>query len=925
MNTTGPHAPSPCTRAAKPSTYPPAWRPRRISAASAAKATTRRAIRGARLTGGGAAGLRRRPGAGGPRCARGTRRSRRGSGGTPASRRTGPGRARTPCAGRGRRTTPSRRCSTRRAPDAPPRARPPCARHRACAPRPGPRARAPAPGPSPCESACATSRRGADPITAPPPPRCPPPPTARAGAEIQEPDARPPARAEAPQVRRSHRPPRSGPRTAHRDRPRGARRLALRRRASRHRAHDRAHALPGDARPRPGGAQPPRRRAGRRARRRHRLRGRHAALRGLQPGRRGCARTAGRAVLPEHGAHRALRQGAARGDRRDPRSPGGPGQLRARARLGALLRRRPRASRVRLGVERPRDDAAGGAGLHRAPLRTRQHVPRAGGRRHARRHSARARTRLPARRARRALAAGPCAPARDRPRPAPAHRPRAGLPRATHRRAARAARRAGALAGGRDRGCRSRCAPLPGAPRGPPARRGRGGVAACARRADPDGGAARLMRRAGALVVLLAGGPLAVAADAPVPLGPCGPIARAYDALEVPTAQLHHLGGTPLARLGLLAFHQGQPAPVPFQVDERRGRKLALPGGPEPTADDKPGVLDADDLLVFMACDAGEQASGAELARALEEAGAGAVWRELRIEDPVDHARGFVYLVSAEHPPATGRRYVAYVPAGDLVESARYRIGLVNALPTYFVLATGATLGPNLIDGLRLRAEATLRADLAHWTLDEQHGRHQLIAWKAGPVRVVRRSRHQVVLGLGIHLTAGIAHTYFYPQHVYGPGSLKLPFSPGILFRDISAYGGGDGRDLRGSRYFAPGAPPDGFAVDGHMDERERAFASSGEWFVLAHGTDALLFVTRMSENLRRGVTLSLVYRDDAARPSPPEDSPGTVPLVGYRGRGIEKLPGGRYQFALHIYTLSGYRRGDERRLLAQLDAPLTR
>src|SRR5205807_2293104 len=83
--------------------------------------------------------------------------------------------------------------------------------------------------------------------------------------------------------------------------------------------------------------------------------------------------------------------------------------------------------------------------------------------------------------------------------------------------------------------------------------------------------------------------------------------------------------------------------------------------------------------------------------------------------------------------------------------------------------------------------------------------------------------------------------------------------------------------------------------------------------FVLAHGTDALLFVTRMSENLRRGVTLSLVYRDDAARPNPPEDSPGTVPLVGYRGRGIEKLPGGRYQFALHIYTLPGYRRGEER------------
>jgi hypothetical protein len=432
------------------------------------------------------------------------------------------------------------------------------------------------------------------------------------------------------------------------------------------------------------------------------------------------------------------------------------------------------------------------------------------------------------------------------------------------------------------------------------------------------------MRRGAALALLLALGGSAAAEGALAPLGPCGPLARTHDALEVPGVQVHRLGGTPLARLGLLAFRDGRPTPIPFQVDERRGRKLALPGGPEPTADDKPGVLDADDLLVFMACDAGERASTAQLEQALAGAGAPVAWRELAIEDPLDHARGFVYVVAAEHPPATERRYVAYVPDGDLVSAARYRIGLVNSLPTYFAIATGPTLGPNLIDGLRLRAEATLRADLAHWKLDEQQGHHELIAWKVGPVRVVRRSRHQVVLGLGIRLTAGIAHTYFYPQHVFGPGSLKLPFSPGVLFRDINAYGGVDGRDLRGWRYFAPGVPAGGFEVDGHMDDAERAFAGSGEWFVLAHGNEALLFVTRMSENLRRVITLGLVYRDDASRPNPPEDSPGTVPLAGYSGRGIEKLPGGRYEFALRIFVLPGYRPGDERRILAQLDTPLT-
>jgi hypothetical protein len=425
---------------------------------------------------------------------------------------------------------------------------------------------------------------------------------------------------------------------------------------------------------------------------------------------------------------------------------------------------------------------------------------------------------------------------------------------------------------------------------------------------------------AGAVAVARAATPDAV----PAPLGACGPIGRRYEAVEVAGAELHRLGGTPLARVGVIAFRDGRRRPIPFQVDEKRGRKLALDGGPEANADDKPGVLDAEDVLVFMACDAGEQRPPAEVDAALAGTGAGS-WRELRLEDPLTHARAWVYVVAADRPRARATRYVAYDAAGDLVTAARYRIGMVQALPTYFALVSGAAVGPNLIDGLRLRAEASMRADLAHWVLNERQGRHDLIAWRAGPVRVVRRSRHQVVIGLGIHLTAGLAHTYFYPQHVYGPGSLKLPFSPGILFRDITAYGGVDGRDLRGWRYHAPGTPPGGLHVDGHMDDVESRFTSSGEWFVLAHGDEAILFVTRMSENLRRGVPISLLYRDDAARPNPPEDVPGTVPLVGYRARDIEKLPGGRYTFALHIFTLVPYRTGDERAVIAQLDAPVTR
>jgi hypothetical protein len=450
-------------------------------------------------------------------------------------------------------------------------------------------------------------------------------------------------------------------------------------------------------------------------------------------------------------------------------------------------------------------------------------------------------------------------------------------------------------------------------------------MAARARGSDAHGGAARVSRAAlGLLLALFLAFPNAAAADEPSPLETCGPLERKNEAVELPIIQLRRLGGTKLGTVGVITFRSDRAEPIPFQIEERRGRKTAMPGGPEPTEDDRPGELDPDDLLVFMACDAGERRDATAVEKALAENAPIAAWREIQVTDPLDHRVGYVYLAVADRPPVTTRRYVAYEPRGDLVNSARYRIGLVNALPTYFSLIMNGVPGPNLLDGLRLRAEATLRADLAHWTLSERQGSHELIAWRDGPVRVIRRSRHQVAIGLGIKITAGIAHTYFYPRHVVGPGSLKLPFSPGILFRDITAFGGADVRDLRGWRYYAPGVPPKGFLVDGHMDDAESAFQGSGDWFALARGEQALLFVTRMSENLARAIPLRLVYRDDETQPYPPEDVPGTVPLVGYEGRHVETLSGGRYQFALHVYVLDGYHRGDERHVIAQLDTPLT-
>src|SRR5579875_3886555 len=182
----------------------------------------------------------------------------------------------------------------------------------------------------------------------------------------------PAQRAAPPAARRPAGAARSHARPAQRDRGRGARRLPLRRGASRDRAPDRAHALPGHAAARPGHAQPPRGRARRRARCRHGLRGHHGPLRGLQRGRRGRARAARRAALPQHRAGRPPRQGAARGGGRDPRPSGGSRQLPARAGLAALRRRAARPPGLRDDRERAGDHAGGSArdALRRAVART---------------------------------------------------------------------------------------------------------------------------------------------------------------------------------------------------------------------------------------------------------------------------------------------------------------------------------------------------------------------------------------------------------------------------------------------------------------------------------------------------------------------------------------------------------------------------
>ena len=409
-----------------------------------------------------------------------------------------------------------------------------------------------------------------------------------------------------------------------------------------------------------------------------------------------------------------------------------------------------------------------------------------------------------------------------------------------------------------------------------------------------------------------------------IPLGACGPLQRPYDTVELSAGTLQGVGGTPTTQLGVLAIRNGKAVRVPFQIDERVGRKIVMLDGPEPLPDDRPGRFDWQDLLVLMACDAGEQAAAAVIATAIGADAGLHFWREVRIVDPIDHHTGFVYVVGADRPPHTDQRYVEYDAAHDLVRTAAYEIGCSNTLPTRLTWGLGQPMSGNLLDGVRLRADAKLWPNLLQWSISERDGRHQMLAWRAGAVRVVRRTQHHVNIGLGINISAGTAHTYFTARGVYGPGALKLPFSPSVFFSDITAFAGADMRDLKGWTYRASGAPAAGFTVDGATNDAEKAFAGKGDWFVLQHDDSALLVQAVLSENLAAIVPLAPVYVDDAARQAPPELAPGSVPLVGFRGVGLQKLQAGRYTFQMRVAGIYPYRAGDEAAVMQQSAVSLT-
>jgi len=376
-------------------------------------------------------------------------------------------------------------------------------------------------------------------------------------------------------------------------------------------------------------------------------------------------------------------------------------------------------------------------------------------------------------------------------------------------------------------------------------------------------------------------------------------VARFGEVVRVPGGNLGYLHGCHLDRLALLACTQASCRPIPFQIDARDGAgNWVLDHDPGHVGTGNAETLDGNHVLFFMADDAGAHARRTELPSASAA--------EIQIHDPVADSTRWAYLVAFPGAaPRSDISYVHYDPTHDRARGARLSLGFAGGIPDYLALvAQGAAAldGPNLLDRLKIRATATFLWGLIRFSRDESGLRTEPVAWREGPIRVIRVQRQWIYIGWGIRSPTFVSSTCFYRDFADMTVRLRLNFPPTYFFSDIIVRAILDFRDLTGWSVLTPSMSHP-LSIDGTLSQARAAINNSADpWFALQSPSITLVQTMGGSPSLA-SVRRCLVYRQSHAG-FPPESLQGEQPGIGFVWDHWKQVSAGWHQLDSRSYAL---------------------
>ena len=374
---------------------------------------------------------------------------------------------------------------------------------------------------------------------------------------------------------------------------------------------------------------------------------------------------------------------------------------------------------------------------------------------------------------------------------------------------------------------------------------------------------------------------------------------RPGDPVVLTGAKLPALARTAPASLVAFAW-TGRWRQVPVQVDERAVVDLhrvyddtAVPGqsiltytdpstlaGPDPDP-----ALDADDEVVFMAADAGKRAPRRA---GLPPGQRGAAAAEVRVRDPLDGAKGSVYLFARTSapakPPAAPRRYVSYrftLLAGRYPEAYGFRRGPNPESSVVKTKSYEVRFGDRWqMDTLRIRAKGAARVDVldraraqfgpgncgrSEDTFDAAEG--AFIVNKSGPVRAIR-----AYVGANSGPLTERRHV-FYAERQDITTFLRVHAIPGVM--DVFDYA----PEARGMTYRNSLAPA-GVKIDGVPDTVP---TGTLRWEQVSGAQGTLTIVHRLDTTVTP-ITVGSYYADTTTPAAGERPCTGDQQLLGVSG-----------------------------------------
>lgn len=348
----------------------------------------------------------------------------------------------------------------------------------------------------------------------------------------------------------------------------------------------------------------------------------------------------------------------------------------------------------------------------------------------------------------------------------------------------------------------------------------------------------------------------------------------------------------PVSTLRVYAFHGASAVQIPFQVDERdqRGRWV-LAQGPRQNRDDPPGEFDENDVIVFMNRDLGDRGNPANLPHEAT------IWGEIRVGNAAQPL-GFAYVGVFNSPPLLQPEtppYARYDPRADRVYAARYALAFDAPLPTHLALVNQlGDFGTNTIAGIHASGEVRFIGGLFTLRRTDKDIRAELLAYRDGPVRVIRRARYWIPLPLGFR-TSGRVDLLFYRDFVEGTALVKLKIPPRLVLADGELMTYFDFLDLSGARLLLDGEQPSE-PVNGRMTPAKRALTGRpAHWaaLLLPDGRTVLLIV-RLEGALQR-LEQRLYFADTTL----PGNSLGGKPIFGFQFSRVNRLETGAHRLSV--------------------------